>query len=316
MANTGFDDRDVAGMFYASYEEQFNGSWARELSLYNPSSSAVEPYGILGANPVMREWIGPRQEAVFNKKTYEIRNRQYEATLAVKEMDLARDKTGLLHARIGTFASDAGAGHWEDLLISAINANGLTYDGKALFATDHEFGASGSQKNEITATEAPSANVSTATAPTPTEMANVILESAAYMMTLLNDKGRAINGQAKQFAVIVSTAQLFSATVQAIGNMTLAAGAVNPLAGLLQAGFSFKPYFIGGITSATDKVILARMDSPVKPFILQDEQGLQLDILGRGSDYYFDNKAIKMGVNASRGCGYGEPLTVVRCTLS
>jgi phage major head subunit gpT-like protein len=320
MSNTGFDDKNVIGLFYSSYEEQFNKSWASMISLYNGSSDrAVEEYGILGGNPAMQEWLGARKEQVLNKKTYEIRNKLYEATLAVKTQELSRDKTGLLQVRMGTFAADAGAYHWETLLTDLMNANGTCYDGQAFWSTTHAWGDSGTQLNELGATEVPSSNVGTATAPTAVEAANILLETVGYMLGYKNDRGRVINGTARQFCICVSTPQMFSAFVQAIGNISLQVGGAttaNPLLGLLQAGFKFEVIYNVNLSSWTDKVCVCRMDGPIKPFILQDEQGLEVNLLGRESDYYFNNKAIKLGVNASRGVGYGEPLMCARVTLT
>jgi phage major head subunit gpT-like protein len=59
-----------------------------------------------------------------------------------------------------------------------------------------------------------------------------------------------------------------------------------------------------------------RTDGELKPFILQQEQDIEYNLLGRGSDYYFENKAIKLGVNASRGAGYGLWEHALQATFS
>jgi phage major head subunit gpT-like protein len=306
MAVQGWDDRNILGTFFQRYEARFEGSWANTLSLYNGASDrGTEEYGILGANPKMREWIGARQAGTINKKAYEIRNRPYESTLVIGQADLDREKTGMLQARIDDFAADAGADHWEDLLIDLVNNNGLCYDGQNFFDTDHAWGDSGTQKNSLGATEVPSSNVTTTTAPTPTEAANVILETTAHMLTIKNDKGREVNGQARNFLIVVSTVPLFSAVTQAIASNMLTGTVDNPLNGMKLGGFSYQVRMVSRLTSATEKIRLFRTDGGLKPFILQDEQGLEVNMLGRGSDFYFDNKAIKLGVDARRGAGYG-----------
>lgn len=316
---TTFDDKNVIGLFMAGYEAAFSNSWAKTLSLFNGNSTrGTETYGILGSNPAMREWIGGRLAQVYNKKTYDIRNRAYEGTIEIAERDLTRDATGMLQARLNTFAADAGAEHWESLLVDLMNSgtSGYAYDGVVFYSASHTWGDSGTQKNLITATEVPSANVGTATAPTPAEAANVLMETIGYMMTLKNDKGRPINGSARNFVVQVATAPLFSAFSQAWNNPVLAATVSNPTLGLKQAGFNITTILTPTLTSSTAVVRVHRVDGPVKPFIIQEEQALQVDLLGRGSDYYFDNKAIKLGVDASRGAGYGEPLYSMHLTLS
>jgi phage major head subunit gpT-like protein len=319
MATNGsFDDRNVLGMFQTAYTELLDQSWVGQLSLYNGASDrGVETYGILGANSAMREWVGPRQANVLDKKQYEIRNKQYEATMVVPQLELNRDKLGMLQARINTFAEDAGAGHWGTLLEGLINnADGICYDGQKFFDTDHVWGDSGTQTNALTATEVPSSNVGTTTAPTPTEAANIILEMTAWMLTYKNNKGRPVNANARQFIVMVSTAQMFAGVVQAIANQYLAGTVTNPLTGMKQGGFMYTPVLNPNLTNATEKIRLFRMDGPVKPFIRQDEQGIEYQMLGRGSDFYFDNKAIKLGIDASRGAGYGAWEYAAEVTLT
>lgn len=305
MGVSGFDDRNILATFLTSYEDTFAGSWANELGILVPSDSASETYGFLGANPAMREWIGARQAATLNKTQFTIRNRAFEATMAVHENDLRRDKSKMLEARIGTFATEAGADHWQSLLVDLVNANGNCYDGQAFFSATHSFGDSGTQKNLLTATEVPSANVGTATAPTPTEMANVLLETVAYMLTIKNDKQRPVNGQARNFHVQVATAPLFSAVVQAVSANLLTGTVDNPLTGLKTGGFRFTYSLEPRLTSATSKIRVYRTDGGLKPYILQEEKPIETDLLGKGSDYYFEHKSFKLGVDAIRNVGYG-----------
>lgn len=316
MAITGFDDRNILSTFFVAYEDTFAGSWANELGLPVMSDRAIEEFGIIGANPGMREWIGPRLAQVLNKSDYEIRNKPYESTLVIPESSLQRDKTGMLQRRISSFASDAGADHWQELLVALINADGVCYDGQNFFDTDHSEGDSGTQTNELTATEVPSANVASATAPTPTEMANVILEQTAHMLTFKNDKGRPVNGQARRFHIQVATAPLLSATVQAISGGLLTGNVDNPLKGWQMGGFTYTVSLETRLTSSTDVIRMYRTDGPMKPFILQDEKALEYDFLGKGSDFYFDNKAYKLGVDARRAVGYGLWQFASKLTLS
>jgi phage major head subunit gpT-like protein len=318
MGPSGFDDRNVRGLFLAAYEATFAGSYAEQLGMLVPSTRGTETYGFLGANAAMREWIGARRAAVLNKTQFSIMNREYENTIAIKQSDLERDATGMLQARLNTFASDAGADHWQSLLVDLINANGLCYDGQNFFDTDHSFGDSGTQKNELTATEVPSANVTTADAPTPTEMANVILEQTAYMLGIVNDQGRPVNGQARNFHIQVQTPRLFSAAMQAISGNLLTGNVDSPLTGMKVGGFKYTVGLEPRINHADEakQVHLYRTDGGLKPFILQSERELEVDVLGKGSDFYFDNRAVKLGVNVSRAVGYGLWEFASRVTLS
>lgn len=319
MGTSGFDDRNIIGAFDIAAHNAYEGSWASMLAFMNSDSDrATEEYGILGANSEMREWVGARQEQILRKKTYEISNAKYESTLVIPSAEVDRDKSGLLQARMDTFAVDTVAGHWESLVTALINNNGDCYDDQSFFDTDHLWGDSGTQKNEVTASEISALNVTTATAPTPAEASRAILGMVGHLLTLKNDKGRLVNGNARSFQIQVSTVDLYAPIVQAIASERLSeSGQIdNPLRGLTQKGFKFDVRLNPDITSATAKIHLFRTDGPLGPFILQDEKAPSLSILGPGSDFYFDNDAYKLGVSARRGAGYGFWEYALRGTLS
>jgi hypothetical protein len=319
----GFDDRNVIGLLQSAIEERFEGSWASRLSLYNPNSDrAIEEYGIFGGFQKMREWIGERQAATIAQRNYEIRNRKYENSLPVKNDMRNRDKSNLLEAHIGNFAEGTIAYQWEDLLISLINAAGsqTCFDGKAFFATDHVFESETAQSNTVNSSDVPALNVGTATAPTGIEMANVILGLVSHMLTFKDDKNRYVNGNARNFEVVVSTVPMFTAVTTSLDTQQLAAGTGgnvdNPLRGMLAAGFKFTPKFIPDLTSATAKVRLFNTDGSLKPFVLQEERAMEIKVLGPGSDYDFFNDASLYGVQTNRGAGYGDWKKAIEGTLS
>lgn len=317
MANQGFDDRNVIGIYRNEYQERFEGSWAQSVSLFNGNSnSASEFYGIFGAIGGLREWVGERQLQTISKKLYEVRNVPYEASLPIREIDLDRDKTGILSTYIGSFASEAAADHWEDLIAGLVNTNGNCYDGQTFFSTTHVWGNSGTQSNSVTASDVPALDVASTTNVTPYEMANVINGLAAQMLLVKNDKGRYVNGQARQFTIAVSTPQLYSAAVSALTQTVMQGIVDNPMAGFKNVGFDYKVKLIPSLTNAAAKVRLFRTDAKLKPFILQEEKPLETSLLGRDSDHFFKNKEIVLGVDGRRGAGYGLWEYAIEGTLS
>lgn len=319
MGVSGFDDRNILGLFDVSAEDAFMKSWSSTLGfMNNDSDRGAEEYGILGANSAMREWIGARQAQILRKKEYTINNAKYESTMVAPKEEVERDKTGLLEARMGTFARDAVAGHWEDLITDLITDNGTCYDGIAFFSAAHVWGDSGTQKNLVTASEIASLNVTTATAPTPVEMAKAILGMTAHMQQFKNDKGRYINGSLRSFTVMCGTVDLYQAAVQAVASERLSdSGQIdNPLRGMTMGGFTYNVVPNYDLSSQTTNVYLFANDGPLAPFILQSEQDPELSVLGPGSDFYFDNDAYKVGVNARRGAGYGFWEQAIKATLS
>ena len=65
----------------------------------------------------------------------------------------------------------------------------------------------------------------------------------------------------------------------------------------------------------TDKFAVNREDSPIKPFIRQTEQEVELKVKAEGSEFEFDNDAWQFGLDGWRGVGYGYWQRSVLCTL-
>lgn len=320
MGTTGFDDRNILGGFDIAARDAFAGSWASGISFYNGNSDrATETYGVLGANSAMREWVGARQAQILRKKEYSITNAKYESTLVIPKEEVERDKSGLLQERMSMFAQDVVAGHWESLGTTLLNAgaSGLAYDGVAFYSASHVWGDSGTQSNLLTSSALSALDVTTAAAPTPAEMARIILGVVAHMQGLKNDKGRLINGSARAFQIHCPTVNFYSAAVQAVASERLSeSGQIdNPLRGLALAGFKFSVVPNYDLTD-TDAIQVFRTDGPLGALILQDEQEPELSVLGPGSDFYFENDAYKLGVNARRGAGYGFWEYAVNATIS
>ena len=55
----------------------------------------------------------------------------------------------------------------------------------------------------------------------------------------------------------------------------------------------------------TDSFAVFRTDSPIKAFIRQTEQEVELKAKAEGSEFEFDNDAWQFGIDAWRGVGYG-----------
>ncbi|MBY6244116.1 Mu-like prophage major head subunit gpT family protein, partial [Methylosinus sp. Sm6] len=55
-----------------------------KIAMQVPSSTAVENYGWLGQMPRMREWVGDRVVGSLDSFGYQIRNKIWESTIALK----------------------------------------------------------------------------------------------------------------------------------------------------------------------------------------------------------------------------------------
>lgn len=304
-----FDTRDVIGNFRRRFAQSYENSWANLIATRVDTDKETETYRWLGAAYSPREWRGYRLERPTNRFTMSITNKKYETSYRFDVDDLRRTvKSGNQIPLVLSDMARKAAVYPETLLSTLVtdgdtSTSGLCYDGQYFFDTDHSEGDSGTQKNDLTASEIPSANVTTTTAPTATEWANVLVEAIGYQYGWLDDAGDPINGDARQFMVMVGTASLYSGLVQAINLNSLASGADNPLRGL--TGINIIPVLNPRRSAATAEFDMFRLDGDFKPFIHQVEVDLETTMIGAGSETEYEEDAHKFGIKMVRGVGYG-----------
>ncbi len=310
------DSRDIVSGFYPRYEKALADGWAAQVGMAIPSDSETENYKWLGQSPDLREWKGGRHEGTLNKFNFSLTNQLYEATLMMPLAEMRRDKTGQIRIRIDDMAVKAAA-HWDSLLATLIDGNGLCYDGQNFFDTDHDESGS-NQVNAVTVTQIPAANVSTAANPTPDEMADILVQMVGHFYTLTDDTGAPMNGGLRSFTILVGGSPFWASAFHAVSRDNLSSGASNVVKGLQSAGLTFRVVLEPRLTvlDAADQFVLIANDGPTRPFILQEEYALQTKILGAGSDYEFHNNGHEFGIDVSRKAGFGFWQKALRVTLS
>src|SRR5690606_34561361 len=106
------DSRDLVSGFFPRYEDAMTRLRYFPLAFEVDADREVEELGWLGHVPMLREWVGARQEQVVNKYAHSIRSRKFEETLAISLDDLRRDKTGHVRRMVDGLAV-RGAQHWD-----------------------------------------------------------------------------------------------------------------------------------------------------------------------------------------------------------
>lgn len=297
--------RAIMGMYFARLETDPGMGWMDGVANLFGSDQASETYNFLGQSPAMREWIGGRQAKGFSGQGITIVNKHYEATLEVRKVDARRDKTGQLTARVNEF-TDRAQTHWASLLSTLlINApSTVCYDGQYYFDTDHSEGSSGTQDNDITVdiSALPAAVHGVVTAPSVEEMQQSILKAIAQILSFKDDRGEPMNENARRFVVIVPVS-LYLVAVAACSTLVTAALQQN-LNPNIVAGLNVDVQMNARLTW-TDSFAVFRTDSPIKGFIRQTEQDVELKAKAEGSEFEFDNDAWQFGIDAWRGVGYG-----------
>jgi phage major head subunit gpT-like protein len=110
------------------------------------STGAGELYPRLDMLPGLREWVGDRVVNNLSLLTFQILNREFEETIAVRKNDILDDKYGLLTPAAAQLGADAAV--IPDQLVAAAMKAGhtaITYDTQNFFDTAHpNFNADGS----------------------------------------------------------------------------------------------------------------------------------------------------------------------------
>ncbi len=271
-------------------------SYVNRLAMRMESNQEIETYAWLGMAPKMREWIGGRQPKGLREQSFQITNKDFEATLEILTKDLRREKFGQIKVRIAELARRTLT--HPASLITTLLINGeaaLCYDGQYFYDTDHSEGDSGSQNNDLTHAAA------TGTAPTVLEMRDAIMEAIQAILGFKDDQGEPMNEDARVFEVMVPTA-LWAVAAAALALPTLVQGETNILKNL--PGFSITPVVNARLTDAA-KFYVHRTDADTKPFILQEEVPLNVAAIAEGSELEFKEKKHWYGVDWAGNVGYG-----------
>lgn len=103
-----------------------------------PSSSASNTYAWLGQFPTLREWVGDRVLKDMAAQAYQVQNKLYEGTVAVKRTDIEDDNVGVYTPLFSEMGRAAKA-HADQLVFGLLAAGETTtcYDGQNFFDTDH-----------------------------------------------------------------------------------------------------------------------------------------------------------------------------------
>lgn len=303
-------EKGILGVYRQEAEDILGSGWADRIGFRATSNQERETYRWLGMTPAVREWVGGRLAKGLRVEEYVLANKLFESTLAIPVDDLRRDKLGILRVRLGDMAMRVEQ-HWEKLLSELIESNGICYDGQNFFDTDHVSGSSGTLVNAVTNSHVPALDVTTAASPTREEMISVITGLVQHMYGFKDDQGEPMNGDAKEFLLMVPV-NIFSAAVGAVTDSLTANGGTNTL-----IGQRFKVDVVPNprLTSTT-VIYLFRTDVRAKPFILQSEMEPTASVIGSGSEEEFKNRQWLFGVEAIRNVGYGLWQHALKATLS
>ena len=271
------------------------------------SNGADEQYGILGAMPAIREYLGDRQYNKLRGATYTLLNKEWEGSLEIEKKDVADDRLGLYDGALTTLAQRA-ARHPDKLLMTAImnGESAACFDGQFFFDTDHVWGDSGSQSNDLTYAAA------TGTTPTEAEFLGAYEAARAAMMGFKDDSGEPLHedvltgvNSGMQFVCLVPK-ELEVIAKKAFNKQLIGGGDTNVVIDRPEVVMSTH------LTSAA-KFYLLRVDVPLRPLIFQNRESLTANVQGAND---MNMKQLQMGTYARYNIGYGAWWNAVLTTFT
>ena len=255
------------------------------------SNGADEKYGWIGGMPSVREWLGDRVFNELRASDFVLSNKLWEDSILVPKTNIDDDRMGLYDAMFEQLGQRAAL-HPDKLLMQAIVAGESTacHDGQYFFDTDHAYGVSGSQNNDLTGAAA------TGTAPTEAEFKAAFEACVAAMLAFVDDNGEPLNqptvGQVSDLTVLVPIAY-YATAVKAVtaailsNNSNVQVWTPKVVASpFLTSGAKFYTFYTG---------------SPLKPFVFQEREPLSRKKKGLDD---IETKDIKFMTQARYNVGY------------
>jgi phage major head subunit gpT-like protein len=257
------------------------------------SVRSKEDYGFLGSMPGVREWVGDR---IFNQLRgghFEIVNRKWEDSIEIEKDRIDDDELGFYELPLQELGEEA-AMHPDELVFSLIPAGetAACFDGQAFFDTDHLWGESGTQSNDLTY------NATDHTAVTAAEFLAAFHAARAAMVGYTNDQGKKLNrpviGKMNDLLVLVPSALRLVAETALTANL-VGGGNTNIVLD--------RPQIVecAYLTSAV-KFYVLNLRGSLKPFVFQARQPIKRQMKGLDDREF---KEVKFMTDARYNAGYG-----------
>ncbi len=277
--------------FFRAYRQLDESSIVPRIATVVRTNLPTQKYGWLGSVPTMREFIDERVPTGLRAFEYAISDQVWEASIAVERRALEDEQYDMVRMRVQDLALEA-VRHREQLVVNALLANGVGYDGKPLFSNNHEEGESGIQSNILSGALA----------------TETLQDAIAQMMSIKDDRGRPM-GIMPDTLLVGPTLQwlameLLESPVVVQANTT---GNFTPYRNVLQGKLRLivSPYIADG---DAQKWFLLDTSRAVRAVILQERRDVPLEFAALDrptSESVFMRDKVFYGVRARYGVGYG-----------
>lgn len=251
------------------------------------STGDSEKYGWFGSSPALREWVGERHVGSIEDYDYEIKNRDFESTVAVDRNEIEDDKLGIIKKRVQQMAQKAK--RFPASLIQLLvedSLAGLAYDGAA-FCSNRA---------------APNDNLLAGTGVTKAQCLTDLAAARLAMLAFTDDQGEVMNIKGDFIICHPNLETIFMEIMNSTTSPTAGSeiGQYNPWQKILKGVVSDAK-----LTDLTDWYLAASSED-MKPFILQTRKPPQFVALDKPTDEnVFMRKKLLYGVDLRCNAGYG-----------
>jgi len=310
----------VERAFFGNLQSALDRSVIRRLAFEGTIEGASARFGFVNGPSRTRRWDGPRTSKKLQAHNIDVTNHRIESSVDALEDNLRRDQTGELNRVMNDLPNFFVFDMLEELYTLLNNGDtatsGLAYDGKNFFAASgapHVDENSGNIINDVTATEVPELNVTTATAPTPEEFFEAVMATIGHMRTWKDNEGRPAQADATQFMLLANPTLGARARIAVSAN-NLAGGGTNPI--IADPGTSVVVHESPTFDWGDDEFAIVRLDGNRQPLIMNTDDPARVLIDDADSQYFRDFFARRIGVTANVGFGYGEFRSAIHATMS
>lgn len=291
-------------------------AWVNDLSTeVGDTNDRSEEYATLDVPPTpqpAQSGHAPSRPSIY---TWTIDNEPFISSIELPNDMVRRNKTKLIDNYLDDMAR-RWISHWRKLLTTNVNSMKtvtIPTDGAAFFSAAHEEGSNTAQKNLVTSSEIAKLSVVNKDNPTEKELQDAVIAVVSHMYGFLDRDSEPFNEDAMSFLVMVPTGYMPQSIALATQSVITSANGqeTNKIMSTRDGDRGINIDFtVNPRLSWTDQFVVFRRDTSNRTLVRQWERlersradGVQIDVLGLGTEYEIEHSRVKVKAKASRNTG-------------
>ncbi len=283
------------------------------------TTQETQTYGWVGSPPAIREWVDERVAKGLTPSAFSLKDRTWEATIAVSRREMENDQMGVIQNRVRDLARRMAQGIDELAFSMLLNANQSAYAAAYGYSWDN-YDKNGT-KTASTIYFADTDHVYPAPAEYTTAQSNKgtaaftvsdLFACYTAMMTWKDDRGKILPYKPD---LLICAPQIYKTCLEALAPLTVVAAnatTYNNMAPSLGLDLIMSPYWADDLSSNSANWALACTSGVTKPLILQiftpaaNGQLFEFSALEGSSDNGFMRDTYYYGIRGRWMLGYGD----------